>query len=146
MTYASGGRFAPVHEGVFAAPLAGPLDDDVAFEDAPDRGQRSGPVVIIDQSGRSSGSARATKRLQAAFPERLTYADRKVIDLGQALAGTRRATTVLHVGDVKTAAVDVAEILGAGPAKAMTPRQHRTYGFTALVVVLLGRDYSGSRR
>lgn len=146
LTYAGGGRFAQVHEGVFASVLPGPLDDDVAFEGGPDRGQRSGPIVIIDQSGRPGGSARATERLQAAFPYSLTYQDRRVIDLGRALAGLRRRTTVLHVGDVKAAAGDVADILGAGAPKAMTPQQHRTFGFTALIVVLVGRDYRGLGR
>jgi len=67
VTHTGGGRFAQVHEGVFATTLAGPLDD-VVFDDGPDRGQRNGPIAIIDQSGPRGGSARATKRLQAVFP------------------------------------------------------------------------------
>lgn len=145
VTDTGGGRFAQVHEGVFATTPAGPLDD-VVFEDGPDRGQLNGPIAIIDQSGRRGGSAGAAKRLQAAFPDSLTYEDRKVIDLGQALNARRRRTTVLHVGDLKTAAADVAHILRAGQPTAMTARQHRTFGYTALIVVLLGRDYPSKSR
>lgn len=145
VTHGGGGRSVPVHEGVFATLLAGPLDE-VAFEAGADRGQRSGPIAIIDQSGRRGGSARATKRLQASFPDSLTSTDRRVVDLGRALTSRRRRTTVLHVGDVKTAAGDVADILGAGPPSAMTPQQHRTFGFTALIVVLLGRDHVSDQR